>query len=336
MKHEPLVTFLTPVYNGEKYIRQCIESVLNQSYGNWEYVIINNCCTDSTPEIVREYAARNERIRVHDNEELVGVIENHNIAVGQMSAESKYCKIVQADDFIYPRCTEEMVRVAEKHPSVGLVGSYRLCGDHVDQDGLPYPSELVTGRDMCRLHFLDEIYTFGSPTATLIRADLIRKRKPFYREENIHADTEVCLELLRESDFGFVHQVLSYTRLHEKTVTSRTVKRFSTSYLGYLELLLKYGPDCLSEEELRSESGRARSLLYRALSRCIRRGEFDAIRRNSEGMAALGCRLSWTRLAATFGLTIAEELLPLLGRATKPRRKYSAMNDMVRGDGGEG
>jgi len=336
MKNEPLVSFLTPAYNGEKYIRQCIESVLNQSYGNWEYVIINNCSKDSTLEIAREYAAGDERIRVHDNEEFVGVIENHNIAVGQMSGESKYCKIVQADDFIYPTCTEEMVRVAEKYPSVGLVGSYRLCGDHVDQDGLPFPSEFVTGRDMCRLHFLDAIHTFGSPTATLIRAELIRKRRPFYREENIHADTEVCLEVLLESDFGFVHQVLSYTRLHEETVTSRTVQRLSTGYLGYFELLQKYGPDYLSEEEFRSEAGRARSALYRALSRCIRRREFDAIKRNAEGMAALGCRLSWVRLAATFGLTIAEELLPLLGRVTKPRRKHSAKCDWIRADGGEG
>ncbi len=58
----PLVCVLTPVYNGADFIEQCIESVLAQSFTNYEYIIINNCSTDNTLEIARRYAAKDSRI----------------------------------------------------------------------------------------------------------------------------------------------------------------------------------------------------------------------------------------------------------------------------------
>ncbi|MGH7324665.1 MAG: glycosyltransferase family 2 protein, partial [Candidatus Rokuibacteriota bacterium] len=63
----PLVTVLTPVYNGEAYLAQCIESVRAQTYDHWEYVIVNNASRDRTGEIVGRYAALDRRIRVFTN-----------------------------------------------------------------------------------------------------------------------------------------------------------------------------------------------------------------------------------------------------------------------------
>src|SRR5688572_27923951 len=101
MKHyaQPLVSVLTPVYNGEKYLAECIESVLAQTYDNWEYVIVNNCSTDRTFEIAQQYANKDKRIRIHNNSTFVGCDTNGNIAFRQISAESKYCKVVHADDW---------------------------------------------------------------------------------------------------------------------------------------------------------------------------------------------------------------------------------------------
>jgi len=76
MSEEPLVTVLTPVYNGEAFLEECIESVLRQTYRNYEYIIVNNCSKDRTPEIASQYAKRDSRIRVHNNNDFVGVIEN--------------------------------------------------------------------------------------------------------------------------------------------------------------------------------------------------------------------------------------------------------------------
>jgi glycosyltransferase involved in cell wall biosynthesis len=72
----PLVSVVTPVYNGEAYLRECVESVLSQTYTNWDYTIVNNCSTDGTLGIAEEYARRDSRIRVLSNETLVRVFQN--------------------------------------------------------------------------------------------------------------------------------------------------------------------------------------------------------------------------------------------------------------------
>ena len=83
-----------------------------------------------------------------------------------------------------------------------------ICG------GLPYSTEPhYGGAEVCRKHFLEKVYVFGSATSVLYRSDLIRRHNPLYNEANIHADTEACFQLLKESDFGFVHQVLTFTRV---------------------------------------------------------------------------------------------------------------------------
>jgi len=245
---QPLVSVLTPVYNGERYLIECIESVLAQTYQNWEYCIVNNCSTDRTLEIAQAYAERDKRIRIHDNSDFVGCDANGNIAFQQTSPDSKYCKMVHADDWLFPECIMRMVELAEAHPTVAIVGSYGLRNDHVCWDGLPYSKAVIPGRELCRDTLLGGPYVFGSPTSTLICADEVRKRRAFYNEANRHCDIEVCFDLLRDRDFGFVPQVLTFTRDHSGAETTFS-SRFGTDYLGNLEHLTKYGRTYLSEKE---------------------------------------------------------------------------------------
>ena len=126
---QPLVSVVTPVYNEAGYLAECIESVLAQTYQNWDYTIIDNCSTDRSLEVARRYAAKERRIRIHENQQFLPAIPNHNVALRQISPKSKYCKVVLGDDWIFPNCLERMVAVAEEHPSVGLVGAYVLEGE---------------------------------------------------------------------------------------------------------------------------------------------------------------------------------------------------------------
>ena len=113
----PLVSIVTPAYNEEKYLSTCIESVLAQTYSNWDYTIVNNCSTDRTLAIAQEYAAKDPRIRVITNNTFIPAIANLNTAFRQISPASKYCKMVLADDWMFPECLERMVAVMEEHPS---------------------------------------------------------------------------------------------------------------------------------------------------------------------------------------------------------------------------
>src|SRR6187397_3150452 len=139
VNNQPLVSVVTPVYNGEKYLEECIESVLRQTYSNFDYLIVNNRSKDRSLEIAQSYARKDSRIRIHDNVEFLDIIGNHNHAFRQILPSVKYCKVVSADDVILPDCLRQMVEFADANPSVGIVGSYQQSGDRVRWQGFPYP-----------------------------------------------------------------------------------------------------------------------------------------------------------------------------------------------------
>ena len=233
-QHQPLVSIVTPVYNGEAYLGECIESVLSQTYQNWEYIILNNNSHDRTLEIAEQYRARDSRIRVHSNDTLLPIIANHNKAFRLVSDESKYCKVVSADDWLFPECLERMVGLAEANPSVGIVGAYQLSGGegiwYVRNSGLPYSRTVVSGEEVCRAHMLGMLKVLGNPTSVMYRADLVRNTDRFFPNPTAEADTSACLKHLRFTDFGFVHQVLSHERIHNVRVTTASLE--TNAYLS--------------------------------------------------------------------------------------------------------
>ena len=236
------------MYNEARYIGECIESILSQTYQNWDYSIIDNCSTDGCADIAREYAAKDSRLQVYKNEQHVRAVPNQNIALRRISPHSKYCKMVFADDWIFPECLQRMVAIAEEHPTVGIVGAYGLQGRELMWTGLTYPSHMMSGREICRRLFLEDLYVFGTGTSVMFRADLVRSHDPFYNERNLHADSETCCALLKMCDFGFVHQVLTFTRVRPATLTA-FARDLNTLLTGRLNDLVMYGPDYLSPEE---------------------------------------------------------------------------------------
>ena len=117
---------------------------------------------------------------------------NHNRAFGTISAESEFCKVVQADDWLYPECLERMVGVAVTNDNVSLVSAYRLLDRKVDLVGVPYTQEVVSGREILRQSLLGGPYVTGAPTALLYRSRLVRERTPFYQGGQLHADTDAA------------------------------------------------------------------------------------------------------------------------------------------------
>jgi glycosyltransferase involved in cell wall biosynthesis len=313
---EPLVSVVTPVYNGEETLAQCIESVLSQTYDNFEYLIQDNYSTDRTADIAASFARRDSRIRICRNPSLVTAPQNHDLAFRRMSLESRYCKVVHADDWIFPECLERMVALAEAHPTVAMVSAYRLEEEYVTLDGLPYPSTVVPGREICRRSLLGEVYVFGTPTSLILRTDVVRARDPFYDEVEFprHCDTAVCYEILRNRDLGFVHQILTFTR---RAGAARTAvsHRIGSSIPEHLGILKKYGADFLSGDEYKRRLREMIKSYYRYLgvSAFARPGrEFWDYHRNE--LKLLG--LSGTRLRlflASVSAAVGSLLHPMRG-----------------------
>ncbi|MCG7850986.1 MAG: glycosyltransferase family 2 protein, partial [Methanosarcinaceae archaeon] len=85
---QPLVSVVTPVYNGEHYLKECIESILAQTYENWEYIILNNASQDGSRRIAQAFAEKDPRIRLHDNEDVLPMVRNWNRAIEYISDQS--------------------------------------------------------------------------------------------------------------------------------------------------------------------------------------------------------------------------------------------------------
>jgi glycosyltransferase involved in cell wall biosynthesis len=316
VREDPLVTVLTPVYNGETYLAECIESVLAQTYSNWHYIIVNNNSTDRTLEIAERYARADNRIEVHTYNVLVGVIENHNRAFRLVPEDAKYCKIVSGDDWLLPECLSRMVAVAEANPSVGIVGSYQISGGGkewddwcVKWDQLPYPSTVVPGREICRIHYLGGPDVYGNPTSVLYRADLIKGQEHFYPNETAEADTSAICKSLQETDYGFVHQVLSYERVHNARVTTR-----SQSLNAYLSTnisdLLQYGGKFLSPEEREGRLNQLMDHYYQFLAiSALKFREQEFWTYHKKRLTEIGYPFSQAKLAKAIVTTVFSLLL---------------------------
>jgi len=271
----PLVSIVTPVYNCEQYLPECIESVLAQTYQNWDYTIIDNCSTDGSLAIAHKYAEQDNRIRICKNSKHLRAIANHNVAFRQISPESKYSKMVFADDWLFPQCLEEMVVLAERDSSIGIVSAYGLQGDKVMWTGLPYPSRLVSGHEVCRQFLLEDTYVFGTATSLLFRSDLVRGRDPFYDESNLHADAEACVALSKNCHFAFAHQILTYKRVRSESLGMLS-DDINTLIAGNLHILIVHGADFLTPEELEICKRRQTLEYYNFLAVSLLQGRRDA------------------------------------------------------------
>jgi len=266
-KSDPLVSVVTPVFNGEKYLVDCIESILAQTYDNLEYTIVNNCSTDRTLEIAQRYAKEDRRIKIVNNSKFVDLIQNHNIAFNLISKGSKYCKLVSADDWIYPECISKLVELAEDNPAVGIVGSYCIRAHGVRFPGLPVGASVFSGRQVCRNFLLGSIDVFGLPTTVLYRSTLVRSSDTFFPTSRPSADIDACLVHLQSCDFGFVHQILAFERIHDEAI-STYLWDLNSFFVDRLEFVSDYGHIYLTKSEMNDRLEELSTLYYNFLAEC--------------------------------------------------------------------
>ncbi len=301
MESTPLVSVITPFYNTAEYLPECVESVLRQTYQNWEYVLVDNCSTDGSSEIAAKYQSQHpDKIRIIRTDSFLSQVQNYNFSLTCISPDSKYCKMVQADDWLFATCVSQMIDLAEAHPSVGIVAAYEIAGDQVRLDGLPHPSLEVPGRDACRLYFFKGKYLFGSPTSSLLRSEVVRSRNPFYDERYFpFEDGHVCFDLLKAWDFGFVHQVLTYTRWDNGGLMSR-LRQFDIVPFLRLSMLVAHGQDYLSRGEYNRCLKRAERQYFRYLAKhacSLRRDGREFWEFHRSGLASVKYTLDWRLLA---------------------------------------
>ena len=156
----PLVSVLTTCFNREAYLAEAMESVLAQTFQDFEYLIIDDCSRDRSCAIAEEYARKDSRVRLHRNEANLGDYPNRNRAASL--ARGKYIKYVDADDIMYPTGLQVLVEMMEAHPEAG----YGLCSlqQHVSR---PFPI-LLSPEEACRWHFTGFPLFHKAPLSAII------------------------------------------------------------------------------------------------------------------------------------------------------------------------
>ncbi len=271
MDSTALVSVVTPFYNTREYLAECIESVLAQTYQNWEYVLVDNCSDDGSSEIAESYASRcPSKIRLIRTESHLSQVANYNFALSRISPYSKYCKIVQADDHIFSECLRMMVCVFEQSESIGLVSAYDLKADIVRGSRFPYRTSPISGKEVARLYFRDGIFPFGSPTTVMYRSSIVRNQNPYFEEFRLHEDTEKCMEILENWDFGFVFQVLSWLRADNESISS-AVRNFRPEVLDRYIIVRRFGHRFMKPQEASVTEKIAKRDYYRVLALAVLR-----------------------------------------------------------------
>jgi len=322
-RSSPLVSVVIPVYNGQDVIADAIRSVLAQTYEDFDLTIANNCSTDGTAAIVAEFARTDSRVRLHNATEFVPVVASHNRAFTLISDDAAYCKILGADDWLFPNCLAELVALAEQYPSMGMVSSHFVFGDRVNA-GAPFPRTFFTGREICRRRLLGGLKVFGAPSTSLLRASIVREKRPFYDPLRFHADIDAYLDLLQDHDFGFVHQILSYNCHDEKSPTSHYVGNFGGALAAAVDEVERWGPVYLTPDEYRTSRRAVWGEYYKLLAYHLfelRTQDFWKFHRTL--MRDLGYTLDNGQLAMYGALRVADVALNPLRTLTNVFHRFS-------------
>lgn len=122
-KNNIKLSIIMTVYNGEKYVAETIESILDQTYWEFEFIIIDDGSTDDTFSICEKYSLQDNRIRLYKNKQNIWVVKTRNLLLSKVWKSSKYIAIIDADDIAYPDRLEMQLKFLEENPEYSVVGS---------------------------------------------------------------------------------------------------------------------------------------------------------------------------------------------------------------------
>ncbi|MFT4244728.1 MAG: glycosyltransferase [Candidatus Woesearchaeota archaeon] len=122
-----VVSVLMPNYNGDKYLKEAVNSILNQTFADFELLIVDDCSTDESLEVLRSFD--DSRIKVFENSRNLGIVKTRNRLFSLMSSSSEFVAIMDSDDIALPTRLERQVAFLEKFKNIGIVGSNLIIID---------------------------------------------------------------------------------------------------------------------------------------------------------------------------------------------------------------
>lgn len=213
MIQKPLVSIITPLYNSEKYIGETIESVLNQSYSNWEMIIIDDQSSDNGVEIVEKYKKLDERIKLFLNDKNIGVSDSRNRGIE--SSKGKYIAFLDSDDLWKKNKLEIQIKFMEENRiSISYTAYEKLREVGKNKSKIEVPNK-INYKKLLKGNLM------GCLTV-IIKKDFLGT----FRFKNIKQEDYVLwLELLKETDYAYgIEESLAYYRILKNSRSSNKIK----------------------------------------------------------------------------------------------------------------
>jgi glycosyltransferase involved in cell wall biosynthesis len=223
MKDDKLVSIITPLYNGERFVAQTIESVLSQTYPHLEMIVVNDGSKDKGADIVRQYAAKDKRIRLYEQPNGgCASARNH----GLREAQGRYYCFLDSDDYWDPTFLEEQIRFMTEKDAAIVTGSIRRVDENNKEILQP---QIVPAR----MDYYDILKSCNLPClATMIDASRLHDIR--FREElrNLRDDYALWLSLMKQTDYAYGNQkVLANYRISSNQVTGNKRKMIIPQFL---------------------------------------------------------------------------------------------------------
>lgn len=234
LKFTHKISVCIPTYNYGRYLSDVVESVLSQTYTDFELVIVDNSSDDDTKSIVSTFLTRDKRVKYVCNQTNIGMVGNWNKCLEL--AKGEYIKLLCADDTLEPNCLEKQVGILEQYPAAVLTSCSRLLTDESLNviDTLYYSSKLkyVNGHESINT-CLKRGNLIGEPSATLFRSN--KAKRGFLSKYRQMTDLEMWFHLMEQGDFICQSDQLCNIRQHCSQMT-----KINTNDLDFNEHMLLY------------------------------------------------------------------------------------------------
>lgn len=206
---KPLVSIILPTYNGSKYIAQSIESCLTQTYTNFELIIVNDCSTDNVLEIISQYANRDARIKIINNE--INKRLPASLNVGFSEAKGKYHTWTSDDNYYADNAIEEMVNILEANSKLDLVyADYTLIDDNSRIKGTKTFNNIYDGFTKWE----------GCGACFLYKAEIFKSNKGYNVSAFLIEDYDFFVRAFINHNFYYLNKYnLYYYREHDASLT---------------------------------------------------------------------------------------------------------------------
>ncbi len=220
MVEAPKVSLVMKVYNGEKYLRQAMDSILAQTFSDYEFLIIDDGSKDSSADIVRSYS--DERIRFIQNEKNMGLCATQNRVIGE--AKGEYIAVMDCDDISYPTRFEKQVKYLDEHPKVMMCGSFR--DDIVDEKVSPFQQIMKLDHNSLRfsLFFGNMFFTHSS---IMFRREVYEKEGLTYGAAPIAEDYGIIIEMAKRYDVAMIPERLIAYRIYNQSTSKVRLKEIT-------------------------------------------------------------------------------------------------------------